>query len=163
MSKVFQKDQSGGARKYLMFSLQQEKFVVPLAQVREVVALHTVTPVPNAPRHHAGLMNLRGKIVSLIHLKGPLGVAESAASAKRPPCVIVCEVGQGSWGAVVDEVNEVISVDSSALETEETMQSKAVLRPSVIGVVKLPSKSLALVVDFPKLLEGELGHEARAS
>lgn len=66
-------DQSGESskarpRKFLFLKLNKQTFAVPLSSVREVLGLGSISPIPNMPAYYAGLINLRGKIVSAVDL-----------------------------------------------------------------------------------------------
>jgi chemotaxis signal transduction protein len=49
------------ASRHLCFSLAEEEYAVPLANVREVIEIPDITPVPHAPGHYRGIMNLSKK------------------------------------------------------------------------------------------------------
>lgn len=51
------------------FLLAYERYAVETSWVHEVVALRDLTPLPGAPAFVAGLINVRGRIVSVVDLK----------------------------------------------------------------------------------------------
>ena len=55
------------------FSLDGQSFGLPLDQVREIAAVQRVHPVPFAPPHVVGLINLRGQVVTLLDMAAILG------------------------------------------------------------------------------------------
>jgi purine-binding chemotaxis protein CheW len=61
-------------RSCLRFSLGVRAFGVPLEQVREVVPVEHVHPVPLAPPNVLGLLNVRGQVLTLLHTAGLLGL-----------------------------------------------------------------------------------------
>ena len=55
------------------FALDGQSFGLPLDQVREIAAVQRVLPVPFAPPHILGLINLRGQVVTLLDMAAILG------------------------------------------------------------------------------------------
>ncbi|MGH9869482.1 MAG: chemotaxis protein CheW [Candidatus Polarisedimenticolia bacterium] len=55
------------------FALDGQSFGLPLDQVREITAVQRVHPVPFAPPHILGLINLRGQVVTLLDVAAILG------------------------------------------------------------------------------------------
>lgn len=79
---------------------------LPIMQVDDVFNVPPITPVPLAPRHIAGLLNLRGKIVTAICLAERLGVP--VAPEARPTLVIGVTHAHESFGFLVHAVGEVV-------------------------------------------------------
>lgn len=50
------------------FSLGEHRYAIQATFVREVVALDTLTPVPCTPEFVAGIVNIRGNLLSLVNL-----------------------------------------------------------------------------------------------
>jgi purine-binding chemotaxis protein CheW len=62
------------AGKYLTFRLGGEEFGIRVMQVREIMGLQEITPVPHTPVHVKGVINLRGKVIPVICLRSKFGV-----------------------------------------------------------------------------------------
>lgn len=80
------------------------------AGVQEVIRVQSVTRVRHAPDEVAGVINLRGKIVTLLDLGMILGFGKSAIS--RESRVFIMEDRNEFLGVLVDRVGEVIEVDA---------------------------------------------------
>ena len=90
--------------KVLVFSLGGHVHCAGLGAVREIIPLKPVTPLPGAPRHVLGLINLRGTIVTVLDATmSEYGVASSAATAS----ILLVERGTRVAGVVVDEVHDI--------------------------------------------------------
>lgn len=87
---------------------------IDVARVQDVIRLGTVSPVPLAPRWIAGVMNLRGRIVTAIDLRARFGLAPRQDRASSM-CVVVEHQGE-PYGLIVDEVGDVIDVDPEQIE-----------------------------------------------
>jgi purine-binding chemotaxis protein CheW len=92
-----------------------QDFGVPVMQVRDVLRHQHLTPVPLAPRAIAGLLNLRGRIVTAIDLRTRLGLPAQAAGSETVDVVV--ENGGEVYALVVDSVGDVMPVDEHQLET----------------------------------------------
>lgn len=62
-------------RRLILFQACDEWFGLPIEWVREIQPLERVTRVPNAPAEILGILNLRGRVLTLFDLAGCLGIA----------------------------------------------------------------------------------------
>lgn len=107
------------AGKFLNFQLGQERYSLAVAEVREIIRLCPITPVPRMPEHFLGVINLRGKIVPVIDLRQRLHLPGS--EAKERACIIVVHHHAAASpdqlvGLQVDLVDEVVFIEQSAIE-----------------------------------------------
>jgi purine-binding chemotaxis protein CheW len=79
------------------------------AGVQEVIRVESVTTVRHAPDEVAGVINLRGKIVTLLDLGIILGFGKSVVT--RESRVFIIEDRNEFLGVLVDRVGEVIEVE----------------------------------------------------
>ncbi len=122
---------------------------VPVMSVRDVLGEQAITPVPLAPPEIAGNLNLRGRIVTAIDLRRRLGLP-SAPPGQRPMSV-VAEQGSEYYALLVDEVGEVLTLDTNLHErTPPTLP--AGLAAFAEGVFRLPER-LLMVLSVPRLLD----------
>jgi purine-binding chemotaxis protein CheW len=113
-----------------------------VAVVQEVTVGSALTPVPLASSLIAGLLNLRGAIVTAIDLRRCLQLAERPAD-QAPIHVIVSTPG-GSVSLVVDEVGDVLTVDTEDLaEAPQTLPGP--LRDLMSGAYTLGDELLLAV------------------
>jgi purine-binding chemotaxis protein CheW len=96
-----------------VIGLSREYFAVELESVREFTNLQRVTPVPCCPSHIVGDMNLRGDILTVVDIRKALQmpVGEATPTAK----VMVMPLGDALVGVLVDQVVDVLDIDSSKL------------------------------------------------
>lgn len=93
--------------RYICFHLGSEEYAIPLLDVREVVAIPDITPVPQTPPYFLGIMNLRGQVISVIDLRVKLGMKPNQT---KESAIIICDLGERSIGVVVDSINYVITI-----------------------------------------------------
>ena len=129
--------------------LRQFSFGLPVAEVVDVIRLGAITSVPLAPDWVAGVVNLRGRIVTAIDLARRLGLPDAEVPAVRPMSVVVQVAGE-EYALIVDSVGDVIAVDESLLEPVPTTLAAEAKRVST-GVLRRDD-CLLLLVDTPRLL-----------
>jgi purine-binding chemotaxis protein CheW len=97
----------------VVFALGDEEYALPIQQVQEIIRYCEPRPVSSAEPWIRGVISLRGKIVPVFDLALRLGVhAEPGADQK----IVIIETASGTAGVIVDEVEEVLTVDSGQLE-----------------------------------------------
>lgn len=138
--------------KYLTFILKNEIYGIPIGTVKEINAMMTITEVPNTPRYIKGVINLRGKIISVMDLRSKLGMEEMEYSERT--CIVVVEVktdkGKKKMGIVVDHVAEVIEIKNSELEDfEEDIVDN--LEFFINGIAKIKEK-IIIILDIEQIV-----------
>src|SRR6187399_2690041 len=91
---------------FLTFQLGPEMFGLEILRVQEIKGYSPVTPIPNAPPHVKGVMNLRGAVVPILDMRCKFGMAEAAYT--KFTVIIVVTVGAKVIGLVVDAVSDVL-------------------------------------------------------
>lgn len=138
-------------KKYMVFYLAGRRYAAPLASIREVLALSTLTPVPGMPVQFRGLINLRGKIISTLDLKLRLGIrTEQNAPVTKRPTVIVTQVGEEPLGLIVDDVSEVVAFFENQIE-RKIEDLEVSVRQGVVGAARMEHKELTLILDLSRL------------
>ncbi|QDV04519.1 Chemotaxis protein CheW [Planctomycetes bacterium Poly30] len=99
--------------KYLTFVLDGGVYGIPILNVREIIAIQPVTPLPRMPMAIRGVINLRGKIIPVLGLRTSLGL--HAGDIDRSTCIVVLEVEDADQltvniGCIVNAVREVSGV-----------------------------------------------------
>ncbi|MDR3607845.1 MAG: chemotaxis protein CheW [Oligoflexia bacterium] len=151
-----EKSQSIGTR-YLSFTLGQEDYAIPLLSVREVIAVPEITPIPFAPPHFVGIMNLRGQVISIIDLRQKLGIKPKAGAETA---VIICDLAPLCLGVVVDSINSVLSPNVDEVTEKPQIQSGKNI--DYITHVYRQGKKLTLFLDIRKILDAG-DHQAVSS
>jgi purine-binding chemotaxis protein CheW len=131
----------------LEFNLGTERFAISLLSVREVLALPETTKVPFSPHYYIGIMNLRGKVLSVIDLRKRMNIVPLENNAET--AVIIIDLGYTLLGVVVDSINRVLAVESEDLAPTPELERAA---DFVIGCFK-SEKNLVLFLDLDKILE----------
>jgi len=124
---------------------------LPITSVRDVFAITTMTPVPRADRAVAGLVNLRGHIVTILDLGCLLGSRKQDYTRAEAPMAVGVEWQGEVFGLVVDEIGDVLSLHAESSETMPATMSQAWAR-FTRRVHKL-DRELMIEIDLHSLLE----------
>lgn len=103
---------SAETRQYLTFLLADVTYALPVEAVKEIRAFTSVTPVPGAPAHVRGVMNLRGQVIPVMDLRARFGLPEREYD--RFTVVILIHTGARVVGMVVDAVSDVIDIEPTS-------------------------------------------------
>lgn len=133
----------------VVFTLAGKKYAFDIGQVREVIRIRTITPVPEAAGFIAGIINLRGRVVPIMDLRRKFGLA--VLPLTRSNRLIITSVGGHALGVIVDEVPGVIKVGQTEIEPPEAILQEA---DYLVGVAKV-GPDLVLLVDAEKILNDE--------
>lgn len=134
---------------YVTVRIGKQLFGVPVTEVREVFSPQGVTVVPKAPPEIAGLLNLRGRIVTAIDARCRLGLPPSNSQDTR--MALGMEYGTELFGILVDEVGEVMRLKEDTLESVPA-HLDAHWRAILTGVHRLEDELLA-ILDMKAMIE----------
>jgi purine-binding chemotaxis protein CheW len=99
------------------FELAREFYALDITLVREIVEMIPITPVPRAPSHISGIINLRGEITTILNLGTLLGLPEKEITEKQKIIVLVPEAAGGTnVGVIVDDVHSVNQIPENEIE-----------------------------------------------
>ena len=124
-------------------------FGLKLERVRDVFVPQGLSTVPLAPPEVAGLLNLRGRIVTALDLRWRLGLPPREDG--KPSVAVGIEERGELYGLIADKVGDVMWLPASQYET-----SPANLDPRwaqvCAGVYRLDGR-LLVVLDVDKILD----------
>jgi purine-binding chemotaxis protein CheW len=121
----------------LEFDLGGESYAMDIQIAREIVEMLPITPIPRAPGHVTGLLNLRGEITTIINIHFLLGIKPSKSREEQNITVLVPEAFDNmSVGIIVDEVHSVLTVDEKDIDTN-VKGVNSELSEFVCGIIKL--------------------------
>ena len=139
-------DVASTADQYLTFLLGDEEYGVEILNVQEIKSWGPCTPLPRAPRHLLGVINLRGAIVPIIDLRRRFGLDDATYDSTTAIIIVRSEEEDQVRivGLVVDRVSEVYHLEPS--EIQENVESHGALgRDFVRGIGQIDGKMVILV------------------
>jgi purine-binding chemotaxis protein CheW len=133
----------------LSVTLAGQDFGIPVMQVRDVLGPQRTTVVPLAPAGVAGLLNLRGRIVTVIDMRALLGLPPNGAD--RGMMQVVVEHGEESFSLRVDAVGDVLELPGETFERTLTTLDP-IWREIAAGIYRLPER-LLVSLDLSRVLD----------
>jgi len=131
------------------FQVGRETYGVPITSLHEIVRVPEITAVPDAPDFMEGVINLRGKIVSVIDLRKRLG--EKKVTSSRRNRILVVEHNGRLSGLIVDSASEVLKIPASDVEPSPAALQEGGLN-CVTGLGKCRGR-LVVLLDMTRLLD----------
>src|SRR6476660_3017658 len=140
------------------FQVGNETYGVPITALHEIVRVPEITAVPDAPEYMEGVINLRGKIVSVIDLRKRLG--EKKIGTSRRNRILVIEHKNKLAGLIVDSASEGLKIPDTDVEASSTtlQEGRPNCRP---GVGKYQGR-LIVLLDMIPLLDPGTTQKSRA-
>lgn len=131
------------------FQVGRETYGVPITSLHEIVRVPEITAVPDAPEYMEGVINLRGKIVSVIDLRKRLG-EKKVAPSRRNRILVIEHRGRLS-GLIVDSASEVLKIPATDIEASPTSLEEGGTN-CVTGLGKYKGR-LIVLLDMSKLMD----------
>ncbi len=144
-------------KEYVTATVAGQLFGLPILRVQDVFAPERLTRVPLAPPEIAGLLNLRGRIVTLIDMRRRLGL--TGAESEYAAMAIGVEWRGESYGLMVDSVGEVLKLDDASIEANPVNLDPRLAQVSA-GIHRL-ERQLLVIVDVDRVLA--IAGQARAA
>ena len=141
---------STNSSRYICFNLGNQEYGVPLMSIKEVLGLPEITPIPQCPNYFLGIMNLRGKVISVMDLRTKIGLNTQNTSETS---VMILDLGDQWLGVVVDKVNAVLTINMKDItEAPKLEETKAT---DYIENVYRHNEQLILLISITKALSIE--------
>jgi purine-binding chemotaxis protein CheW len=147
-------------REFVTFTIGDRLFGAPVSDVHDVFALTTLTPVPLSRPDIAGLLNLRGRIVTVMDARRRLGLPARQRDAKGLITIGLDRDGE-SYGLVVDSVGEVLRLRQDQFE-ENPVNLDPAWREVSRGVYRLDA-GLLIELDINRMLDAPAGAFTQAA
>ena len=142
--------------KIVTFTLGHRNFGIDMRSLIEIREWAEPTPLPSVPGYILGVTNLRGTVVPVIGLAERLGWTPSEIHARS--CVLVVNIAGKQAGFLVDEVDDIVAIQESAIQPAPDVELQ---EASVIsGLVQInarsrdgsePSAQMVLLLDLDAL------------
>jgi purine-binding chemotaxis protein CheW len=124
-------------RQLVVFSLGDEEYALPITQVHEIIRWTEPRSVASDEAWVRGVISLRGKIVPVYDLAARLGLpSERPEHAK----IVIVETASDMAGVIVDDVEEVLTVDVDALDTVPAAGD-----PAIEAIAKIEQRLVVLL------------------
>jgi len=135
---------------YVTVMIGGQLFGLPISRVQDVFMPDRLTRVPLAPPEIAGVLNLRGRIVTTIDMRRRLGLPPRTDN--KPSMAVGIDLKGESYGLLIDTVGEVMQLGEATLEPNPVNLDPRLARVSG-GVHRLDGQ-LMLILDVDFVLNG---------
>jgi purine-binding chemotaxis protein CheW len=137
---------------WVVLRLDGHEYALPVERVMEVLRMAAIRPLPEAPPWIAGVLNVRGQGIVVMHLRQRLGLP-----AREPDLhsqIVIVDSRNEKLGVIVDRVIDTITLPRSALMPAEKLTGAL---PLFAFLVHAGERSI-LVLDLDRLAPGPLEH-----
>lgn len=136
----------------VVFRLGVEEYGLDITQVKEIIRLQNITPVPKSPQFIEGVINLRGQVIAVMDISERFNLKKKARTEKAR--IVITEVKENSLGFIVDEVPEVLRIPESNIEPTPEMFDSQIHHEFIRGVGKVRDR-LIILLNVDKILSLE--------
>ncbi len=135
----------------IVFDIGSEKFGVKITEVYEIIRMKEITELPIESPYIAGVINLRGDIISVIDLRKRFGI-EEVVETEDTRIIVVDFQGQ-NVGLIVDAVSEVFHIDHNEIDTPPRSMV-GIKNDYIKGIIKL-DESIVILLELNNLLKSK--------
>ncbi len=137
--------------KFLTYFLGDEQYGIDISLVKEIIAIMKITAVPKTPKYVMGVINLRGSIIPVIDTRTRFDMPPEEYDEQT--AVIIVEIDKVSVGFIVDQVEEVLSVDAENI-SEPPKFGTNVNTDFIRNMVRV-GDNVVMVMDLERLFEAD--------
>lgn len=138
----------------LTFTLHGEQYGIDILRVQEIKGFSATTPIPHAPPHVRGVMNLRGTVIPVVDLRVRFGLPP--AEQERFAVIIVVALERRLVGMLVDAVSDVLDVPPSAVQPPPDVGADRARARCVAGTARI-GEQLVVLLDVAHVLASDDG------
>ncbi|MGN0620575.1 MAG: chemotaxis protein CheW [Porcipelethomonas sp.] len=137
--------------KYLTFLIDKQFYAFHINDVREIIEMQDITPVPEFPDYAKGIINLRGTLIPVIDVR--LRFCKNEMDYNERTCIIILNLKEIEVGFIVDTVDEVLDIGKECI-TAVPKLSDLSTRRFIDGVGNTPKK-IVMILNAQKMLNDE--------
>ncbi|MGN1147462.1 MAG: chemotaxis protein CheW [Lachnospiraceae bacterium] len=133
---------AGETTQYIVVRLGQEQYGIDIQYIDNIVRMQHITRVPKMESYLRGVINLRGEVIPIMSLRLKMDLpADEETKATR---IIIVKLEQyGTLGLIVDEVKEVVTLETSQIE--KIARDKDEKKNFILGVGKYEGGLISLL------------------
>ncbi len=134
----------------IKFLINNDRFGVNIANIREIIEIPKITSVPRTPDYFVGIVNLRGEIISVIDIRTRFGLEQKEYDELSRIAILFFK--NGYIGMIVDDVNEVVHVASQEIQPTPALL-KNIDTKYLKGVVRTLNDETILLLNIEEILD----------
>lgn len=142
-------------REFVTFRIGDQLFGLSVIEIHDVFRPAKMTPVPLSGSEIAGVLNLRGRIVTAIDARSRLGLPPREKKSEIQGLAIGVEHAGESFGMIIDEIGDVVRLEEADME-QNPVNLDATWSSVSRGVYRLGDR-LLVIMDIDRMLAGAGG------
>jgi purine-binding chemotaxis protein CheW len=134
------------------FNLAEELYGVNIMDVKEIVSIQDVRPIPNAPYYVEGIVNLRGEIIPVINLHKRFNLHQPVEQEETEALergFIILSIEDDKIGIIIDKIARVVVIDKTEIQPPPQMLS-GIGTEYIHGVTRVDTMYL-IILDTRKI------------
>ncbi|WP_248925103.1 chemotaxis protein CheW [Paenibacillus hamazuiensis] len=127
---------------YIEMSVGKENYAVKIEDIHEIIKVQAITDIPHSKHYIKGVINLRGKVVTVISLRNLFGLPDEEYTKRTR--IVVVNHREESVGIIVDQVNKVTTYPDIQPPPERVggvngayFSGIGLHGPNLVGILKL--------------------------
>lgn len=136
---------------HVVFKVDGAEYALPAADVLQMESFTGATPVPGAPPHVAGLVQVRGRVIPVVDARVRFGLPPGERTLDTR--VVVGQLGSRTVGLLVDSAREVLKLDPAQVKPPPPLVVEGA-RGFVKAVAQVGPR-LVMLIDFPRVIGEE--------
>ncbi len=143
---------------YIVIKIDDEQYGINIKFIDNIVRMQQITRVPQVDEYLKGVINIRGEIVPVMSVRMKMGLAEDEITNKSR--IIILKTDSGDLvGIIVDQVNQVLTIDSNNVEKVRYDDKKAKSNASFVSGVGHYDGGLVSILDLEAVVSDKEAKE----
>lgn len=138
-------------RQLVVFTIQNEEFGVSIENVSSIERMMDIFKIPNTPDYIEGMINLRGKIHTIVNLRKRFHMPDQEFSEENR--IIIVKSSTYAIGIIADTVKEIINIDEDNMEVAPNSLSQ--LKDRYISSMAKVGERIIMLLDLEKVLAAD--------
>ena len=147
MNELRDNSETGELIQYIVIKIDDEQYGINIKFIDNIVRMQQITRVPKVDDYLKGVINIRGEIVPVMSVRMKMGLAEDEITGKSR--IIILKTSEGDLvGIIVDQVNQVLTLDSNNVEKVRYDDKKGKADASFVNGVGHYEGGLVSILDL---------------
>jgi purine-binding chemotaxis protein CheW len=108
------------SKPFIVFLLDEQRFALPCSDVKRIVRIVEITPVPDLPKGMLGVINMQGKLIPVLDLRHRLGL--KPVESQLEDLLVIVEKQKQIMTFIVNQVNFYEFLDSSSVTGSDVIE-----------------------------------------
>lgn len=139
----------GDILQLVTFTIGNEEYAVDILKVQEINRMTEIAKVPNSPSYVEGVINLRGRVIPVVSLRGRFNLGDKENDERSR--IMIMDIQGLTIGVVVDSVSEVLRIPSNTVEAAPHMSAE-IGTEFIRGIAKLDDR-LIILIDMDQIID----------